>query len=85
MGLGDAMEHVLRAIGISTILVGLAAGVSVASQLQQAGVPLEKMLVTSAITGALGIVVVGILFVAFGTVIALLRHIKINTDRGGGL
>ena len=78
------MEHVLRAIGILTILVGLGAGLSVASQLQQSGVPLQKMLLTSAITGALGIVVVGVLFLAFGTVIALLRQIKVNTDVATG-
>jgi hypothetical protein len=74
------MEHILRALGTIGIVVGFILTVYVAVQLRRAGVPVQTMLVTQAFIGGIGVVVSGVLLLGFGSVIALLRAIKRNTD-----
>jgi hypothetical protein len=77
------MEYVLRIIGVLAIVAGLFLGVRVVMQLQANGLPLQNAMVAGAVGGAAGIAVTGILFMAFGTVIEVLKDIRRNTARAG--
>ena len=74
------MEHILRALGAVAIVAGFVIAVLAGVQLRRAGVPLQDMLLAPAVTSGIGVIVAGVLLLGFGSVIALLRRIKQNTD-----
>ncbi len=69
------MEYVLNTIGAITIAIGAYMGVEAANQLSRSGYSLAFPLLMSVLGSAIGVIVVGILFVAFGSTIYLLRGI----------
>lgn len=75
------MEYVLRGLGVIAITAGLVIAALAIVQLGRAGVPLQNMIVAAGVTSAIGVIITGILFLGFGTVIGLLRRIRENTDR----
>jgi hypothetical protein len=74
------MEYVMRLLGAIAIVAGLFVAAQVIVALQRSGVPLDTVQVIRAIGSGLGGVVAGFVLLGFGTVIALLRQIKHNTD-----
>jgi hypothetical protein len=78
------MEYVLYLIGVVLIGLGFYTGAQVIEQMQQNGVPLQNMLFAGALGASAGIIVAGVLFMGFATVIELLRKIMNNTEPGGG-
>jgi uncharacterized membrane protein HdeD (DUF308 family) len=78
------MEYVLYLIGVVLIGLGCFTGFQVFSQLQQSGLPLQNVFAAGAFGAAAGIVVAGVLFLGFATVIDLLRKIAHNTEPTGG-
>ena len=74
------MEYVLRLLGAIVIVAGLFLAAQVIIALQRAGTPLDTAQLVRAIGSGLGAVVAGVVLLGFGTVIALLRRIKNNTD-----
>lgn len=74
------MEYVLRLLGALTVALGVFVIAQAIANLVRAGVALQPETVIPLVRGGVGIVVVGILFLGFGTVISLLRKIKHNTE-----
>ena len=75
------MSIVLQVIGWAVIAIGVLFGVQTYSQLRTIGLALNNPLLMGALGTVVGIIVTGIVFIAFGTMIRLLQRIKENTDR----
>ncbi len=74
------MEYILRLLGALTVALGVFIVAQAIANLVRASIPLQPETVIPLVRGGVGIVVVGILFLGFATVISLLRQIKHNTD-----
>jgi uncharacterized membrane protein len=75
------MSIVLQVVGWIVIGISLLFAVQAVDQVQSFGVSLRNPILVTAIGTTAAMVMVGILFIAFGTAIRLLRDIRENTDR----
>ncbi len=79
------MAGVLYFIGGVIVIVGIVVGVGAVGNMDRSGLGLNNLVALSAFGTAAGIVVTGILFMAFGRVIGLLRRIQANGERSVAL
>ena len=70
------MEHVLP-----VIVIGLC-GILHTGDARGGGRVFQKILLAPGLASGIGVIITGILFLGFGTVVALLRRIKDHTDPG---
>lgn len=75
------MSIVLQVVGWVVIALAVIFVVQAVDQVQSFGVSLRNPILVTAIGTTAAMVMVGILFIAFGTAIRLLRDIRENTDR----
>jgi hypothetical protein len=75
------MEYVLRGLGVIALTAGVVIALVALMQLWRAGVPVQTMILAPGVSSGIGIAITGILFLAFGTVVSLLRSIRNNTDQ----
>ena len=75
------MSIVLQVVGWVVIALAVIFAVQAVDQVQSFGISLRNPILVTAIGTAAAMVMVGILFIAFGTAIRLLREIRENTDR----
>jgi hypothetical protein len=74
------MEYVLRGLGVIALTAGVVISLVALMQLWRAGVPVQAMILAPGVSSGIGIAITGILFLAFGTAVSLLRSIRNNTD-----
>ena len=70
------MEVVLRIIGGLAVIWGCFGGWQVVSHWSGADLALSNLVLVAQLSGSLGAIVGGVLFLAFGTIIELLRDIR---------
>lgn len=75
------MEYVFRGLGVIALTAGVVIAWVALMQLWRAGVPVQTMILAPGVSSGIGIAIMGMLFLGFGSIVALLRRIRENTER----